>query len=101
MWDNKFRGSQLQLGSLIPDNSLTPMFFFSVLTTVTTLPTQPAADSNDACWSPLLGGNAIARDYPIPERRDEVGLELPFSLMMELVGEVLSKMYDKGIYIYF
>ena len=69
--------------------------------TVTTLPTQPAADSNDACWSSLLGGNAIARDYPIPERRDEVGLELPFSLMMELVGEVLPKMYDKGIYIYF
>lgn len=73
------------------------MFFF----TVATFPTQPAADRNDACWSPLLGANAIARDYPIPERRDKVGLELPLSLMMELVGEVLSKIYDKGIYIYF
>lgn len=39
-----------------------------------------------ACWLPLFSGAVIASGFPVLERRDEIGLELPLELLAGLAG---------------
>jgi hypothetical protein len=36
------------------------------------------------CWNPMFANGVIAKFFPVPERNDEVGLEIPFKLMVIL-----------------
>ncbi|KAF1838866.1 hypothetical protein BDW02DRAFT_575897 [Decorospora gaudefroyi] len=46
----------------------------------------PIHVSETPCWLPLFSGGALATGFPIPERGDEVGLEVPLQLLAELAG---------------
>ena len=61
------------------------------------IPLQSVGVRNDVCWLPLFYGSVIARDYPIPRRQWEKGLELPFHLMTTLTGPLQPILYDGGI----
>ncbi|KAI9877032.1 MAG: hypothetical protein M1830_005006 [Pleopsidium flavum] len=63
------------------------------------LPLQPVEEKEDACWLPLFLGTVIARNYPIPERQQEKGLELPFDLMTTVAGNMLPMCHDGGVYL--
>ena len=62
------------------------------------MPLQDADLGKDECWSSLLLGSMIAREYPVPIRGDEKGLELPFHLMITLAGPVEPRLLEGGIY---
>ena len=53
----------------------------------------------DACWLPLFLGTVVARNYPVPERQGEKGLELPFDLMTSVTGIMVPEYHDGGIYL--
>jgi len=38
------------------------------------------------CWQPLFPSSVLALDFPIPERTDYAGLQLPFGVMLDLAG---------------
>jgi hypothetical protein len=63
------------------------------------LPLQTLRDEEDSCWFPLFLGTVIARDYPIPKRDQEKGLELPFHLMTTMAGPLYPMTHDGGIYL--
>ena len=50
------------------------------------LPLEEAPQSKAACWLPLLHGSVISYGFPIPERDDEVGVELSFNAIVPLAG---------------
>ncbi|CAO2653455.1 Nn.00g028660.m01.CDS01 [Neocucurbitaria sp. VM-36] len=50
-----------------------------------------------ACWLPLFCGAAIAAGFPIPERGDEIGLEVPLALLAGLAGVRHAVEYDNGV----
>ena len=66
---------------------------------IRTIPLQKADVGENACWSPLVIGIVIARDFPVPARRLERGLELPFHLMTALAGPLEPRLMDDGIYL--
>ena len=41
-------------------------------------------DSQASCWLPLLAGGVIATGFPIPDRDEELGVEIPFDTMLQL-----------------
>jgi hypothetical protein len=51
------------------------------------------------CWLPLFRGAETPRDYPIPERDQEKGLEFPFHLMTSVAGALYPLIHDRGIYL--
>ena len=61
------------------------------------IPLQSIGVENDVCWLSLLYGSVIARNYPIPQRQGEKGLELPFHLMTTLTGQLQPVLRDGGI----
>lgn len=66
---------------------------------VLTLPLHRAPEIENSCWLPLFLGTVIARNYLIPERGQERGLELPFDLMAAVAGIMVPKYHDGGIYL--
>jgi hypothetical protein len=66
---------------------------------VTLLPLKRLEPSKDLCWHPLLRGTVIARDFPVPLREQEKGMELPFHLMLTLVGDLYPMSHAGGIYL--
>jgi len=46
-------------------------------------PLHPAERS---CWLPLFCGASIARGFPIAERQDEMGVEVPLDIAAEIAG---------------
>jgi hypothetical protein len=63
------------------------------------LPLESVEDEQPPCWLPLFLGTVIARDYPIPKRDQEKGLELPFHLMTTVAGVLYPMTHDGGIYL--
>ena len=49
---------------------------------ISMLPLEPIQDS--VCWCPMFPSGIIAKDFPIPKRHGEIGLEIPFNLMVVL-----------------
>jgi hypothetical protein len=66
---------------------------------VTLLPLQRLEPSKDLCWYPLLRGTVIAHYFPVPLRKQEKGMELPFHLMQTLVGDLYPMSHAGGIYL--
>ena len=67
---------------------------------ICSIPLQEAIDlGRNLCWWPLLLGSVITRNYPIPARQQERGLELPFHLMITLAGPLKPRLLDGGIYL--
>lgn len=50
-----------------------------------------------ACWTPLFSGAVLASGFPIPDRMNEMGLELPLDLLAELGGVRHAVEYEGGI----
>ena len=61
------------------------------------IPLQALKIRKDVCWLSLLYRSVIARNYPIPYRQNQRGLELPFHLMVTLAGPLQPILYDGGI----
>ncbi|KAK2735200.1 hypothetical protein FQN57_001340 [Myotisia sp. PD_48] len=58
----------------------------------------PLHDSEKlACWLPLFCGAVIASGFPIPERGNELGLEIPIALLAGLAGVRHAVEYDGGV----
>jgi hypothetical protein len=53
--------------------------------------------TEDPCWLPLFCGASIARDFPIPERQDEIGLEIPLEIMAGIAGVRHAVEYEGGV----
>ena len=51
---------------------------------------------DEACWMQLFSGTVIANGWPIPERGNENGIELPFHLMATLAGPLYPMKFDGG-----
>ena len=45
---------------------------------------QQIAANEFSCWYPLFENGVVAREFPIPSRQGEIGLELPFGVMATL-----------------
>ncbi|KAH7413547.1 hypothetical protein BKA64DRAFT_661203 [Cadophora sp. MPI-SDFR-AT-0126] len=54
----------------------------------------------DICWHALLGPTLIAKDFPIPTRNGEVGLELPFQSLLRLSQVSAELGWDDGVALY-
>lgn len=80
---------------LISSNAGTDVAIYKVLP----LPLDLVHGTENSCWLPLFFGTVIARNYPIPEREQEKGLELPFDLMTTVAGNVVPECYNGGIYL--
>lgn len=80
---------------LISNNAGTDVARYKILP----LPLGPVPETDNSCWLSLFLGTVIARNYPIPEREHERGLELPYDLMAAVAGNVVPKCRDGGIYL--
>ncbi|KAK5047147.1 hypothetical protein LTR84_007090 [Exophiala bonariae] len=53
--------------------------------------------SEEICWLSHFRGATIARDYPIPARQDEMGLEVSLEVMAAIVGASHVVEYQGGV----
>ena len=53
---------------------------------ISPLPLEDADDRDASCWLPLLHGGVIAHGFPIPERGQEVGVEMSLDAIVPLAG---------------
>lgn len=86
--------------------SLSDCFLESEATEVFRLglsPLKAVPYESNMCWHPLFVGSIIVRGFPMPSRADEVGVELPYSVMLafarilypvEFAGGLLLKGFD-------
>ncbi len=58
---------------------------------------EPLHPSENPCWLPLFGNAVIARAFPIPERQDEVGLEIPLGILAGLAGVRHAVEFEGGV----
>jgi hypothetical protein len=54
-------------------------------------------DTEKACWLPLFHGAVIATGFPIPERVDEIGLEISIELLAGIAGIRHIVEYEGGL----
>lgn len=47
---------------------------------------EPLHPTENPCWLPIFCGASIFRGFPIPKRQNEMGLELPLDIMVEIAG---------------
>ncbi|KAL9047344.1 MAG: hypothetical protein Q9214_000056 [Letrouitia sp. 1 TL-2023] len=66
-------------------------------------PLEAVPYESNMCWHPLFIGSIIVRGFPMPSRADEVGIELPYPVMLafarilypvEFAGGILLKGFD-------
>ncbi|KAF2490780.1 hypothetical protein BU16DRAFT_134693 [Lophium mytilinum] len=53
--------------------------------------------TENPCWLPLFSGATIARNFPIPERQDQTGLEIPIDIMAGIAGVRHAVEYAGGV----
>jgi hypothetical protein len=58
---------------------------------------QPLQATEGACWLPLFCGATIACGFPIPDRGDELGLEIPLELLAGISGVCHAVEYEDGV----
>ncbi|KAK2801995.1 hypothetical protein FQN50_007553 [Emmonsiellopsis sp. PD_5] len=56
-----------------------------------------APTNKDPCWLPMFGECLITTDFPIPERHDEIGLEIDINLAANLIGVLHAFELEGGI----
>jgi len=54
-------------------------------------------DERFSCWQLIFNNTVIAADFPVPERTNEVGLELPFQAMLTLSRVSYSLQTPKAV----
>lgn len=62
-------------------------------------PLEEIQERVSACWLPLFVNSVIARGIPIPARDGEMGIEMPFALMMALANVMYPIPHTNGIYL--
>ncbi len=50
------------------------------------LPLEEAPENNASCWLPLLHGSVISHGWPIPQRANEIGVEMSLDAIIPLAG---------------
>ncbi|UNI23856.1 hypothetical protein JDV02_009649 [Purpureocillium takamizusanense] len=58
---------------------------------------EPLLPTEDSCWLPLFDDAVIARSFPIPERGEEMGLELGLDLMAAICGVRHAVEYENSV----
>lgn len=58
---------------------------------------EPIEDTGSVCWLRLFYGAVIVPGFTIPERGDEVGLEIPLGILAAVTGACHAVEYDGGI----
>ncbi|KAL3442479.1 hypothetical protein BJX65DRAFT_225210 [Aspergillus insuetus] len=74
------------------------MEFFIEPSPLTKVPSSLSGE--DSCWHRLVRNVAIASGFPIPPRRGQVGLELPFAAMLTLSRTKTFVMANKRLVLY-
>jgi hypothetical protein len=64
---------------------------------IRTCPLTPCLNKRGACWHSMFSRSVIAGGFPIPERGDRHGVELPFTLMAPLGRIWYPKEYLDGV----
>ena len=57
---------------------------------------QKVKASNNSCWHPLFMNSVLARGFDVPKRSAEVGIEVPFDLMVSLACILYPFEYQDG-----
>ena len=57
---------------------------------------QKVENANGFCWHSLFLNSVIARGFPIPDRGKEVGIEIPFEVMVSLACVLYPMEYHGG-----
>ena len=55
------------------------------------------ADTDQSCWHRIYQGGVIAYNLPIPQRGDEIGLELPHEMMISLTDTWYPVEHANGV----
>ena len=63
---------------------------------ISTMPLEEVVWHDKACWMPLFSESVIAYRWPIPDRGNENGIELPFHLMTTVAGPLYPMKFDGG-----
>jgi hypothetical protein len=58
---------------------------------------SPLNKNESSCWHSLFTGSVIAKGFPIAERGQEIGLEIPLKMMAALTGVRHAVEYEGGI----
>lgn len=58
---------------------------------------SPVKNDKRPCWHAIFPSGVFAHGFPIPPREQEVGLELPFDLMVTLSGVLYPLEYGNGV----
>ena len=58
---------------------------------------EPIGELEKACWLPLFDGACIATGFPISERAQEIGLDIPLDLLAGLSGSRHVVEYEGGL----
>lgn len=58
---------------------------------------QPLHPTENACWLPMFCGASIAHGFPIPERGEETGLEIPLNLVAGIARIQHAVEYEGGV----
>lgn len=66
---------------------------------LTSLPLEEAPECDASCWLPLLHGNVIAHGFPIPERGEEVGVEISLDATI-LLADIQYPLHIKDVTVF-
>lgn len=58
---------------------------------------RPSCKGDDICWHPLFARTVIAYGFPVPPRSAEMGIEIPFNIMLRLARISYAVTYDDGL----
>lgn len=58
---------------------------------------QPLNKGDESCWHPLFAHTVIAYGFPVPPRSAEMGVEIPFNIMLRLAGTTYVVTHDDGV----
>lgn len=58
---------------------------------------EKLGSTENSCWLPLFCNAVIAHGFPIPQRHDEMGLEIPIDLMAALAGVRHAVEFQDGV----
>lgn len=58
---------------------------------------EPLSKNRSSCWHHLFAGSVIARGFPIPSRSRQVGIEIPYPLMVSLARVQYPVEFKRGV----
>lgn len=64
---------------------------------ITVLDDRRLLERDEMCWHPLFAKTVIAYGFPVPPRNGEIGVEIPFDIMLHLARITYAVAYDDGL----